>query len=200
VLWYCISIKHFRPGGMAPSEWTRSVRAVRYFLVVPHSSLGADTTCRIAYRPPITVSQFLLALFVSYLKPPLRRCGQLWPLIGMSSLRTRLNQDCNVMGDAAKTAPHVPSTCAQNPILALLILHIIPSRQICVAVDDPSLVPSVSCHTTYSYLWNYVRAADDVNHAGNLQGQSYQCFSHLNKFRDGIQVTRVFRYCVECQG
>jgi len=104
------------------------------------------------------------------------------------------------MGDAVKTTPCVPSTCAQNAILSLLIIHIIPSRQIYVAIDNASLVPSVSCLTTSSCLWNYVRAADDVSHTDNLQSNGCRCISHLYKFRDGIQVTRVFRYCGERQG
>jgi len=104
------------------------------------------------------------------------------------------------MGDAAKISPRVPSTCAQNAILSLLIVHIIPSRHIYVAFDNPSLVLSVSCLSTSSYLWNYVRAADDVSHAENLQSKGCWCFSHLYKFRDRIQVTRVFRYCGERHG
>jgi len=104
------------------------------------------------------------------------------------------------MGDIAKTSPRVPSTCAQNTILSLLIIHIIPTRQIYGAIDNPSLVPSVSCLTTRSYMWNYVCAADDVSHAENLQSNRCRCFSHLYKFRDRILVTRVFRYCGERQG
>jgi hypothetical protein len=118
----------------------------------------------------------------------------------MGSLGTRLNQDCNAMGDAAKMSPRVPSTwaqnailylliirdckamgdaakispcvpstCAQNAILSLLIIHIIPSHQMYVAINNPLLVPSVSWLSTSSYLWNYVRAADYVSHAENLQ-------------------------------
>jgi hypothetical protein len=109
-------------------------------------------------------------------------------------------RDCKAMGDAAKISPRVPSTCAQNAILSVLIIHIIPSRQIYVAIDNPSFVPSVSCLTTSSYLWNDVRAADNISHAENLQSNGCRCFSHLYKFRDGIQVTRVFRYCGERQG
>ena len=67
-------------------------------------------------------------------------------------------------------------------------------------MDNPSLIQSVSRLTTSSYLWNYVRAADDVSHTENLQSNCCQCFSHLYKFRDGIQVTRVFRDCGERQG
>jgi len=104
------------------------------------------------------------------------------------------------MGDAAKISPYIPSTCAPNAILSLLIIHIIPSRQIYVAIDNPLLVPSISCLTTSSYLWNDVCAANNISHAENLQSNGCRYFSHLYKFRDGIQVTRVFRYCGERQG
>jgi hypothetical protein len=115
----------------------------------------------------------------------------------MGSLGTRLHRDCNATGDTAKTSPRVPSTSAQNEILSLLIIYIIPSRQIYLAIDNPSLVPSVSYLTTTSYVWNYVYAADDVSHADNLQSNYRRCLSHLYKFRDPIQVTRVFMYCRE---
>jgi hypothetical protein len=104
------------------------------------------------------------------------------------------------MGDAGNMSPRVPSTCAQNAILSLLIIHIIPRRQIYVAINNPLFVPSVSCLTTSSYLWNDVRAADNISHAENLQSNTCRCFSHLYKFQDGIQVTRLFRYCGEHQG
>jgi len=72
-----ISKKHFRPRGMAPSEWMRSVRAVRDTPVADYSAPGVKTTRRVTYRPPIAVSPFLLALSVSYFKQTLWRCGQL---------------------------------------------------------------------------------------------------------------------------
>jgi hypothetical protein len=80
------------------------------------------------------------------------------------------------MGGVAKISPCVPSTCAQNAILSLLIINIIPSRQIYEAIDNPSLVPSVSCCTTSRYLWNYVRAANDVSHGENLQATAAGVF------------------------
>ena len=104
------------------------------------------------------------------------------------------------MGDAAKISPRVPSTCAQNAILSLLIIHIIPSRQMYVPIDNPLFVLSVSCLTTSSYLWNEERTADNISHAENLQRNSCGCFSHLYKFRDQIQVSRVFRNSGERQG
>jgi len=90
-----ISKEHFRLGGMAPSERTRSVRAVRDTPVADYSAPGVNTTRRVAYRPPIAVSPCLLALSVSYFKQTLWRCGQLWLYVGMSSLGTRLHRDCN---------------------------------------------------------------------------------------------------------
>jgi len=60
-----ISKKHFRPGGMAPSEWTRSVRAVRGTPVADYSTPGVNATRRVAYCPPNAVSPFLLAQLVS---------------------------------------------------------------------------------------------------------------------------------------
>jgi len=70
-----ISKKHLRPGGMAPSEWMRSVRAVRDTALAEYSAPGVNTTRRVAYRPPIAVSPFLLALSVSYFKQTVWRCG-----------------------------------------------------------------------------------------------------------------------------
>jgi len=61
-------------------------------------------------------------------------------------------RDCKAKGDSAKISPRVPSTCAQNAILSSFIIHIISSRQIYVAIDNPSFVPSVSCPPTSSYL------------------------------------------------
>jgi hypothetical protein len=52
----CISKKHLHLGGMAPSEWTRSVRAVRDTPVADYSAPGVITTRRVAYRPLIAVS------------------------------------------------------------------------------------------------------------------------------------------------
>jgi hypothetical protein len=115
----------------------------------------------------------------------------------MGSLWTRLHRDCNAMGDAAKTTPSIPSTSTQNAILSLLIIHIIPSQQIYVAIDNPSLVPSISSLTTGSYLWNYVRIADEVSHPEILQSNGCRCISQLHKFQDGFKVTQVFSYCGE---
>jgi hypothetical protein len=75
----------------------------------------------------------------------------------MGSFGTSLHKDCNAMGDSTKTSPRIPSISSQNAILYLLIIHLIPSPQIYVAIDNPSLITFVSCQTTSCYLWNYVR-------------------------------------------
>jgi len=83
-----ISKKYFTPGGMAPAEWTCSVRAVRVTPVADNSAPSTTTTCRGAYRPPIAVSPFLLALLVTRCNGTLWHCGQLRPHVGMGSLGT----------------------------------------------------------------------------------------------------------------
>jgi len=118
----------------------------------------------------------------------------------MASSGTHLHRDCNAMGDPAKTSLCVPSTCTQNDILLLLIILIIPSCQISVAIDNPSLVPSVSCLTTGSYHWNDMCAADDVFHAEYMQSNCCRWFAHLYIFRDGIPGTRISQYCGQLQG
>ena len=50
-----IGKKHFRPGGIAPSEWTRSVRTVRDTPVADYSWPGVRTMRCIAYRLPMAV-------------------------------------------------------------------------------------------------------------------------------------------------
>jgi len=67
-----ISKNHFHPGGVAMSDWTRSVRAIRDTPIADYSAPGANTTCHVAYRPLITLSPFLLALSVSYCKWTIR--------------------------------------------------------------------------------------------------------------------------------
>ena len=147
-------------GNSGPSEtprWRISARAA----LVPHAAL------HIALRT-------LFNRFFSLCRSPILNEhsgseGQLSPYVGMGSLGTRLHRDCNAMCDAAKTTPRIPSTRAQKAIISLPIIHIIPSRQIYVGIDNPSFVTSISCLTTCSYLWNYMRAADNVSHAENWQ-------------------------------
>jgi len=150
---------------MVPSERTHSVRAIWENEVADYSTPGINSMRCIPYRPLITVSLFLLVLSVSKCKWSHWRWGKLWPYVGMDSLSKRVYRNCNAMGDATKISHVVPSTWAHNAIFSLLIIYIIPSRQIYVAIDNSSLVPSVSCYTTGGYLWNDVRAADNVFHA-----------------------------------
>jgi len=177
-----------------------SVRAGRDTPVADYSVPGVNTTRHIEYRSPIAVSLVLHFLSISYFKWFPRRCCQLCPYVGMGWLGTCFHRDCNEVCDTAIISPRVPSPCVQNAILSFLIIDIIPSHQIYVAIGNPSLIPSVWWLTTCSYLWKYVCTADNVSHAENLQSNSCQCFSDLSNFRNGIQVTRVFRYCSERQG
>jgi hypothetical protein len=72
-----ISKQYVRLGGMAQSQWTPSVRAVRDTPVADYSAPGLNTRRRVTYRPPIAVSPFLHGLSVSYFKRTLWRCGEL---------------------------------------------------------------------------------------------------------------------------
>jgi len=123
-----INKKHFRPGRMAKSEWTRSVGAVRDTPVADHSAPGINTRRHMAYCPLIAISPFLLTLWVSYFEQALWRCGQLWPYVGMGSLGTRLHRDCNAIGDAAKISPHIPSTLSSRSVARWEDM-ILPSRE-----------------------------------------------------------------------
>jgi hypothetical protein len=180
---------------MASSEWMSSVTDFRDTTVAEDSAPSINTMPSFWYRPPITVSLFLHVLSVTYCKRSHWRCSQLRKSVGMVSMGTSIHWDWNAMGDAEQISPRIPSTCVQNAIHFLLIIHIIPSPQMYVAIDNPSLIPSVTCLTTRSDLWNHVHTAVNVSRAENLQSFSCQCFSHLYKFRDGVQVTRVFGYC-----
>jgi hypothetical protein len=96
------------------------------------------------------------------------------------------------MGDVAKISPRVLSTCAQNGILSFLIIQIIPSRQIYVAIDNQLLIPCVCCLTASSYLWNYVRAADDVFQTDNLQATAAGAVLSCNDFETGSKLPEYF--------
>jgi len=187
-----ISKKYFRPGGMAQSE--------------PSETPWSQTTPHQVSIPPVAWHNALQLLFHRFLwlclSPIVNEHSGVGANCDHMSEWVHWVHVCTyiAMGDAAKIPPRVPSTCVQNEILSLLCIHVIPNRQIYVAMDNPSLVQSVSCLNTSSYLWNYMRAADNVSHAGNLQSNRCRCLSHLYKFRDRIQVTRVFRYCGELQG
>jgi len=187
-----MSEKNFHPDGMAVSPWTRPNRAVREIPVAADSAPGFNTTCRGAYHPGITVSPFLRTLSVSYFEQTLWHCGKLGRYVGMSSLGMHVHRDYNAIGHAAKNFPRVPSTSVEIAIPSLQIIHIIPSRQISEAIDNPSLVPSISPLTTCTYLWNHTLVADDVSNTDNFQSHGCRCLSQLYKFGDWIQVTQVF--------
>jgi len=110
---YSISKKHFHLGGMAPSEWTRSVRAVRATLVADYTAPRTKTTRRVAYRPPIAVSPFPQALSVSYCKRKLWRCGPLWPYVGMGSLASAKN--ISVRAEWLRQSGCAPSEPSETP-------------------------------------------------------------------------------------
>jgi hypothetical protein len=176
-----MSKKYVRPGGMAQSVWTRSIRAVRATPVADYSAPSRNATHHGAYRPPIAFQPFLLSRSVSYFQLMLWSCAQLLPQVGMDSFGMCLHLDCDSMVDAAKSSPRVPSSCAQNTILSLLLIqdckgkgdaakisphipsmcaqnatffllmmHIISSRPIYLAIDNPSLVRSICSLTTIS--------------------------------------------------
>jgi hypothetical protein len=86
------------------------------------------------------------------------------------------------MDVVAKISPWIPSPFGQNANLSLQIMHIIPSHHINVAIDNPSLVPSISCCTTSSYLQNDVRTAYNGYHADISQSNGWGCFSLWYKF------------------
>jgi len=50
-----------------------------------------------------------------------------------------------------------------------------------VAIDNPSLVASVSCRTTRFCLRNNVHTAETIPHVEILQSNGCQCLSHLYK-------------------
>jgi hypothetical protein len=94
----------------------------------------------------------------------------------MGSFATRWPWDLNVIVDTVKISRRIPSTCAQNVILCKLIISIIPSSPIYIAIDNTARVPSVTCFTTCSDLWNYLQAADNLSHAESVQSYGCQCF------------------------
>jgi hypothetical protein len=100
----------------------------------------------------------------------------------MSSVVIHLHQDCSAMADAANISSHIHLTFMQNAVISFLYILIISSHQINIAIDNPSLLPSVYCLTTCSYPWNYVRAADTISHTEHMQSNCCGCLSHLSNF------------------
>jgi hypothetical protein len=80
-----------------------------------------------------------------------------------------MHWDWNVMGDAGKMSPYIASTCTHNAILSLQIMHIIPSGQIYMAIDSPSLILCITYLPTSRQRRSYVCAADNVFDTEHLQ-------------------------------
>jgi len=112
----CISKKHFRPGGMAPSEWTRSVRAVRDTPVADYSTPGVNATrvaLHIALRP-------LFRRFFSLCRSPnlnkhsgvVANCDHTSECVHWVHACIGITMQC----DAAKISPRVPSTLSSRSV------------------------------------------------------------------------------------
>jgi hypothetical protein len=108
-----ISKTILRLGGMALSEWTPYVRAVRDTPVEDYFTSGVNTTHRVVYRPAISISLGLIVLSVYDFKRLFWHCGQLWKWVVLDLLGKWLHWDCNTIGDTANISTCVPSTCAK---------------------------------------------------------------------------------------
>jgi len=184
---------------MVISEWTRSIKAVRELPVAENTTPGVNTTRCVAFFPLIAVSPFAFTISVTHFEWQLWCCGHLGLYVGMGSFDTHVHWHSNATGDAVNISPCIPSACLQNGVLSLQIIHMIPTRQIYVAIDNPSLVLSISCLTNSSYLWNWVCTANNVSHTEMIQTKHCRCLSHLYKFRGGIKLTWVYMFCGERQ-
>jgi len=89
---------------------------------------------------------------------------------------------------------HVSYTCVQNWILSFLTKPIIGSHQGKMAIDNASLVLSMSYSTPSNSLCNHVIPANDVSPAENVKINSCQCFPRLYKCGYGIHVIWVVTY------
>jgi len=127
----------FRAARLALSECTYFFGVIRDIPVAPDSTPSGSTTHHVAYHPLIAVLPSPLTLSVFYVTEILRHYGELWQYFGMGSVCTYLHWDCNAMGGTKNTSFRVPSTCIQNAIFSSLIIHIIPSHQIFIAIDNP---------------------------------------------------------------
>jgi len=192
--------KIFGQGGFAPLEWACPVSAGWDSPVTDDSIPGIETTQSVSFGPPIAASPCLLLLSLPYFKRWLWLCGQLLRYFGLRSFGMCLHWDCNPMRDTANISSCLPSTSAQIPFDSLLIIHIILMIQCNMVIENPLLVPSVSCFITHCYPWNSVCTTDNVSHAENLQINRCQRFSNLKKLQQGIQVPRDDWYCGECLG
>ena len=109
-----ISKKHFRPGGMAPSEWTRSVRAVRDTPVADYSTPGVNAA-RVALHIAL---RSLFHRFFSLCRDPnlnkhsgvVANCDHTSECIHWVHACIGIAMQC----DAAKISPRVPSTLSSR--------------------------------------------------------------------------------------
>jgi hypothetical protein len=111
-----ISEKHFRPGGMAPSEWTGSVRAVRDTPVADYSTPGVNAT-RVALHIAL---RSLFRWFFSLCRSPnlnkhsgvVANCDHTSECVHRVHASIGIAMQC----DAAKISPGVPSTLSSRSV------------------------------------------------------------------------------------
>jgi len=77
----------------------------------------------------------------------------------MGLLGTHLHRDRNVMGDAAKISPRVPSTCVQNAILSLLIIR-----------DCKAMGESTYGRQFYDLIWSLALVNASIEHGLKVAG------------------------------
>jgi hypothetical protein len=188
------------PGGIALLEWTHSDSAIKDTPAATYDTPGIHTRCHVEYCPPIALSPILLPLLVSCFESTLWSGGQVELYIVMGSFCTRFHCDSNVMGDAVKISPRIPSTCTQSLILSLLIVHIDPIHQIYVVDNNSSLARFSSSLTTSQYRWTDVPTAGSISHAEYFLSHGYLCIFLFYKFQDGIHVTLVLRLVGDRKG
>jgi len=175
-----------------------SVRTDKDTPVTAYSAADINTTRRIPYPPPITVLPFVLARLVYKFKQTLCHCCQLWPYIGMGLLYMPCHWDCNAMDNTAKISPPLPSTCAHNAIPSGIIRHMIWSHQFNVAIDNPSLILSISFVTSSCCHWNYVYPTQQTCKAtavgAFLPCTKFQTGSMLPEFSGMLVIARANQY------
>jgi hypothetical protein len=118
----------------------------------------------------------------------------------MRLLGTRLHLGRHAIGDAVRISHCIPSSCTQNALLWLRIIHIIPSCQVNVAIDSLLLIPSVPGPVTSCYILMHIRAVDNDSDADTSQSNCIRSISHWYKSLDSIEVTEVVRNCSERPG
>jgi len=84
----------------------------------------------------------------------------------------------------------VPFTCTKNAIISFLIICTIPTRQISVAIHNPSLVTSISCPRTRNYLGNYVHTADDIPTLTSCKATAAGAYPTCTNFEMGSKLPK----------